>query len=97
MAIKSYVTSPTNIDRVVDRILNDPKMTPAKIKAMSSVIQALKGIPTDAPTPNEIIDEKENEVMLSEEKPIDMSEVTGVSVDGERPRDIKIYKTGVNP
>ena len=91
--IKSFVTTPTNIDRIVDRILTDPRMTPAKIKALSSVIQALKGITVSSP--NEI-EEKENEVMLSEEKPIDLSEVTGVSIDGETPRDVKIYKTGVN-
>ena len=91
--IKSFVTTPSNIDRVVDRILNDPKMTPAKIKALSSVIQSLKGVSVESP--NEI-EEKENEVMLSEEKPIDLSEVTGVSIDGEKPRDVKIYKTGIN-
>ena len=91
--IKSFVTTPTNIDRVVDRILNDPKMTPAKIKALSSVIQSLKGVTVSSP--NEI-EETSNEAMLSEEQPIDISEVTGVSIDGEKARNVKIYKTGID-
>ena len=93
--INSYVTTPTNIDKIVDRILSDPRMTPSKIKALSSVIQALKGVSSDQPSPNDVM-EKENEILLSEEQPINMSEVTGVSIDGEKTRDVKIYKTGVS-
>ena len=96
MEIKSFVTTPTNIDRIVNVILSDPKMSPGKIKALSTVISALKGVSISSP--NEVENKpEENDMMLSEEQPIDMSEVTGVSIDGETRRDVKIYKTGATP
>ena len=95
MAVKSYVTHPTNIDRIVNKILDDDKMTPSKIKALSSVIASLKGIPLNEPNELEPSKEDQNEMMLSEEQPINMSEVTGVSIDNEKIRGVKIYKSGL--
>ena len=90
--IESYVTAPSNVDRLVDKVLMDDKLTPAKIRAFASVIQAIKGIPINEP--NELSPQKEdNEMMLSDEQPIDMSEVTGFSIDGEPTRKVHIYKT----
>lgn len=86
------MTNPSNIDRIVEKILSDEKMTPQKIRALSQVILAIRGIPVQEP--NELPEKKnENDMMLSEDQPLDMSEVTGVSVDGETPRKVRIYKT----
>ena len=90
--LPSYTTNPSIIERIADKILTDEKMSPAKIRALASIIQAVKGVPISEP--NDVKDkDDENEMMLSDESPISMSEVTGVSIDGEAPRAVKIYGT----
>lgn len=88
--VKAYVTpSETNIDKIVHKLLNDGYMTPAKIKAFSYVISALKGISIQEP--NEVKGE-ENDKELTDEQPIDFSEVEGIQIDGQAKGKVKIYK-----
>ena len=79
-----------SIDKIVDKLLNDQYMTPAKIKAFSYVIQALKGISVQEP--NEVKDE-ENDKELTEDQPLDFSEIQGIQVDSQPRGKVKIYKT----
>lgn len=87
--VEAYVTSETNIDKIVHKLLNDGYMTPAKIKAFSYVISALKGIPIQEP--NEIKPEV-NDKELVEDQPFDISSVTGIQVDDQQVGKVKIYK-----
>lgn len=80
-----------NINLVIDKILNDKYLTPAKIKALSSVIQALRGT-IETNVPNDIPDTDINETELTEDLPQDFSEISGISVDGQPREKVKIYK-----
>ena len=86
---KAYVTHSTNVDKIVDKLLTDGYMTPAKIKAFSYVIGALKGISIQEP--NEIKPE-ENDKELTDDQPVDFSEVEGVQIEGRARGKVKIYK-----
>lgn len=80
-----------NIEKIVEKLLNDKYMTPAKIKAFSYVIQSLKGIPV-ASEANALKD-VENDKEMTEDQPIDFTEVEGIQIDGQKvPGKIKIYK-----
>ena len=81
----------TNIDKIVDKLLNDKYMTPAKIKSFSYVIQALKGMSVQEP--NKGIDNDQNSQEFMEDKPFDLSEVEGIEIDGQKRGKVKIFKT----
>lgn len=78
-------------DKVLDYILsNASKLTPEKIEALSNVLSAVKDFNEAAFEPN-TIPVVENQAELTENEPIDFSDVTGVEVDG-RHRKTLIYK-----
>jgi len=67
-----------NVDLLVDKILKDgAKMTPERIEAFSKVISSLAGHNTTTHEPNAVQDDA-NAEDLSEDVPVDFSEVEGV-------------------
>lgn len=81
-----------NIDLVVDKLLKDGgKMNPDKIQAFAGVIEALKGEKRIIQSPNKIPNSPE----LTEDIPVDFSEIQGVELEGVKGshRKISIVKT----
>lgn len=78
-------------DKVVQYILsNAGKLTPEKIKALAEVVSAV-GKPIES-GPNKIKGEEVNENEILENAPFDLSDVTGVQIDGDKTRKVKIIK-----
>jgi len=77
-----------NIDKIIDKLLKD-NLTPAKIKAYATVIQALKGSSIKQ-EPNAVKD-LPNDEDLVEEKRLDFSEIEGVQIDDNKREKVKIY------
>lgn len=80
----------TNTDEIVRYILkNAGKLSADKIEALSKVIGSL-GDEVE-PEDNNV---EPNDDDLTEDKPIDFTEVTGVKVDNSPERKVKVYKRG---
>lgn len=77
----------TLVDKVVNKLLKD-NMTPAKIKAFAFVIQSLKGISNQEPN---TVKEEKNDEEITEDKPINFSEVEGVQIDNQPREKVSIY------
>ena len=83
-----------NTDKVTEYILNHAgKLAPEKIKALASVLSALKGENEIVMRePNAVPDEVTNEEMM-QHRPVEMSDVMGIQYDDEKIVKTKIYKT----
>ena len=78
-------------DKVVDYILsNAGKLSPDKIVALAEVVKAT-GVSVEV-GPNKIKGEELSENQIMENAPFDISEVTGIQVDGGKKRKVKIIK-----
>lgn len=76
-----------NTDRVVEYILQNTKdLSAAKIKSLAEVVRALGG-EVEKEDNNLPI---QNDPALFEDAPLDLSQVTGIEVDGV-PQKVKIY------
>ena len=79
------------INEVLAFVIKNAGALPAdKITAFAHIISALKGHNLTPPTANQVQDEP-NDPLLSEDTPIDVGEITGVSVEGSKPKGVKIY------
>lgn len=76
------------IQQVLSKTL-EPNMTPAKIKAYADVIRALKNT-NPPPEPNAVKEDK-NDEDLSEDKPLNFSEITGLQVDNGPREKVNIH------
>lgn len=76
------------IQQVLNKVLKDGQ-TPARIRAFAEVIKALKGT-TPPPAPNAVKAEV-NDEDLSEDKPLNFSEITGLQVDNGPVQKTQIY------
>lgn len=80
----------SNTDKIVDYVLkNTAKLEADKIKALASVIKSLGG--EKIQSPNKIKDEPDE--MISEDNPIDFSQVKNVQIPGMPKQKLKIYNT----
>ncbi len=79
------------MSKVVDYILkNASKLSPEKITALAHVVKAA-GEEIEK-TPNTVPNKSSEENDIREDAPFDISEVTGVSVDGGKKKKIKIIQ-----
>ena len=82
----------SNTDRIVDYVLrNAGKLSPEKISALGDLVGSISNeVKTE---PNAVKQTEANSEDLLENRPIDLSEVTGFKVDNGPTKKVKIYKT----